>query len=198
MAFPAKLLGANERIEHELRPHWRILFLPALVLLVTVPVASFLAALVGSGGWRSGVRWALLAVALVVLAVWTVAPFLRWFTTQYVFTNRRIIVRSGILRRRGRDMPLSKVNNVSFEKSLLERLLNAGTLVVESASESGGMTIAHVRDVETIQREVYRLHEEDDAWRRADRDGDPWNDGPGTQVREAGGSRGADPTARPT
>lgn len=174
MGYPQRLLGQGERIDVEMRPHWKVLFVPVVLLLVVVPVASFLAAVLGDalGGWA---RWVEIAVAAVIVLVWVVVPFARWYTTQYVFTNRRIIVRSGLLTRRGKDMPLSKVNNVSFEKSLLERILNAGTLIVESGAESGGLRIAHVRDVEEVQREVYRLHEEDDAWRRRDRDGDPWN-----------------------
>lgn len=175
VGFPAKLLGTGERVELDMRPHWRVLIGPLLLLLVTVPVASYAAAAVGSDGWRLWVRWAVVAVAAVVLVRWVLVPFARWLATSYVFTNRRIILRTGVLTRKGRDMPLSKVNNVAFEKSLLERILDAGTLVVESASEAGGLTLRHVRDVETVQREVYRLHEEDDAWRRADRDGDPWN-----------------------
>ena len=179
MAYPAKLLGPDEHVARELRPHWRILIVPLLLLLATVAVASFLAALVwttgGSEAWRDWIGWTIVGIAAVVLLVWCVVPFLRWTTTEYVFTNRRIIVRSGLLTRTGRDMPLSTVNNVSFQKTLVDRILDAGTLVVESASGSGGLTIAHVKDVESVQREVYHLHEEDDAWRRADRDGDPWN-----------------------
>ena len=56
----------------------------------------------------------MLVVALGLLVWLVVIPFLTWISSQYVITNRRIITRSGILARRGRDMPLSKVNDVSF------------------------------------------------------------------------------------
>ena len=95
-----------------------------------------------------------------------VKPFLDWLTTEYVFTTRRIITRSGIIARSGRDMPLSKVNDVSFSYSAIERALGCGTLRIESASEGGGMIIDNVPKVEELQREVARLHEEDDQRRR--------------------------------
>ncbi len=99
--------------------------------------------------------------------IWGAAiPFARWITTQFVFTNRRIIVRRGLVSKQGRDMPLSKVNNVSFDVSVMGRILNYGTLSVESASENGDLIIDDVPNVEVIQREVYRLHEEDDERRR--------------------------------
>jgi hypothetical protein len=63
-------------------------------------------------------------------------------------------------------MPLSKVNNVSFEVSILGRVLNYGTLEVESASDDGDLIINDVPNVEDIQRKVYELHELDDSRRR--------------------------------
>jgi uncharacterized membrane protein YdbT with pleckstrin-like domain len=106
-------------------------------------------------------------VALIALFILVVRPFLFWWTTQYVFTNRRIIIRTGIVARRGRDMPLSKVNDVSFDHTVWERLLNTGTLMIESAAENGQLVIENIPNVEQVQREVYRLHDEDDAFRRA-------------------------------
>jgi len=101
-----------------------------------------------------------------ILVIWALRPFLNWLTTQYVITDHRIIVRSGLLARSGRDMPLSRVNDVSFRKGFIERLLNCGTLMIESAGTKGQLTIRNVPDVEDIQREIYRLHDEDDERRR--------------------------------
>jgi len=63
-------------------------------------------------------------------------------------------------------MPLSKVNNVSFEVSVMGRILNYGTLEIESASDDGDLVINDVPNVEDIQRKVYELHELDDSRRR--------------------------------
>ena len=95
-------------------------------------------------------------------------PVARWATSQYVITSRRVIVRSGIVARQGRDMPLARVNDVHFAYGVVDRMLGCGTLIVESAGESGQLVIRAVPDVEVIQREVFRLHEEDDARRRRD------------------------------
>ncbi|HEV8024701.1 MAG TPA: PH domain-containing protein, partial [Candidatus Nanopelagicales bacterium] len=63
--------------------------------------------------------------------------------------------------------PLAKVNNVSFNVGIMGRILNYGTLEIESASDDGDMYIQDVPDVEQIQRLVYELHELDDSRRRA-------------------------------
>jgi uncharacterized membrane protein YdbT with pleckstrin-like domain len=170
MGYPTRLLSDDEKIVYEMRPHWRSLVGPVIVLLVLVGAWSYLFA--RSGSWfgegvpRTGLRVVLSLAALAVLVFWVIRPFINWATTQYVFTDRRIIVRSGFIARHGRDMPLSRVNDVSFGHTVLERMLNCGTLVVESAGTQGQLVIASVPNVETIQREIFRLHDEDDARRR--------------------------------
>lgn len=167
MAYPRKLLGQDERIVMEMRPHWRSLIVPGLILLGSVMVSSYLASVLdGSGLLVRTMRTIVIASGILLILGWSVRPFLQWLSTDYVFTDRRIIVRTGVLRRIGRDMPLSRVNNVTYDKTLVERILNCGTLSVQSAAEQGSLIIASVPDVEAMQREVYRLFEEDDARRR--------------------------------
>lgn len=166
MGYPANLLGDDEKIVFEMRPHWRSLIVPILVLLATVAVSGYLVALLDNEGFQSNVQAVVLISALVIILGWVVRPFLTWLTSQYVFTNRRVIVRSGLLSRSGRDMPLSRVNNVTFDKTLIDRILNCGQLTIQSAAEQGTLVISAVPNVETIQRDIYRLYEEDDARRR--------------------------------
>jgi uncharacterized membrane protein YdbT with pleckstrin-like domain len=109
------------------------------------------------------------AVAVLVVLRWVVWPFLEWVTTSYVVTDRRLITRFGVIARTGRDMPLSRVNDVTFEhSSILERVLGCGTLVVESAGERGQLVLRDVPRVEEVQRDVYRLAEADEERRRRD------------------------------
>jgi uncharacterized membrane protein YdbT with pleckstrin-like domain len=162
MGYPTKLLADDESIQYELKPHWRALVLPVILLLLTLGLGIWLIAKFDN----SGVRWTVLIIMLLVLIVAVVRPFLYWMTTQYVITDHRIIVRTGLISRSGRDMPLSRVNDVSFKKSAMERFLNCGTLMIESAGTQGQLIISSVPDVEDIQREIYRLHDEDDERRR--------------------------------
>jgi uncharacterized membrane protein YdbT with pleckstrin-like domain len=164
MAYPQKLLANGEVVQFELRPHFRALFVPILILLGIVFVGSWLFFTVDN----TILKWIIAIVALVLFVPFVLIAFLRWLTTQYVFTNRRIITRQGIVAKRGRDMPLSKVQNVSFDISVMGRLLNYGALRIDSANAEGDLVIVDVPHVEEIQREVYRLHEEDDSRRRHD------------------------------
>ena len=56
-----------------------------------------------------------LALAALFFIMWVLVPVVRWATSEYVITNRRVIVRTGIVARQGRDMPLQRINDVHFE-----------------------------------------------------------------------------------
>lgn len=185
MGYPQRLLGEGEVIVSEMKPHWRALIVPAVVLVAVVFAATWLALTWGSwfaGSLGSIGRWVIVIASVALVIVFALRPFLVWVTTQYVFTNRRIITRAGLVSKRGRDMPLAKVTNVSFDISVLGRLLNYGRLQIESASD-GNLVISDVPNVEIMQREVYRLHEEDDDRRRrrsVELGGDPVPPGDGS------------------
>src|SRR6478752_1698532 len=191
MAYPARLLGEGEHIEYETRPHWRVLILPLVAFLVIVAVAAFLFGKVNDNtGPQTAARWVVFLAAASAVSYWVIRPIVFWATTLYVFTNRRIITRTGLVARMGRDMPLSRVNDVSFSHSIIERIFNCGSLVVESAGERGQLNIENVPNVESLQREIYRWHEEDDIRRRRDLDAPGTPPGtPGAVPGEGDGER---------
>lgn len=166
MGYPRRLLDDDETVVLELHPHWRRLVLPALLVPVVVGLGAYLASIV-EGSASTPVRIAIVVVGLAVLLALSVAPFLRWLCTLYVVTDRRIALRTGVLNRSGRDVPLSRVNDVTFEHSVVERVLfKSGTLTVESAGERGQVELDDVPRVEDVQATIYRLAEQDDERRR--------------------------------
>jgi uncharacterized membrane protein YdbT with pleckstrin-like domain len=156
MGFPSRLLGDGEEVVLELHPHWKRLAVPMLCVPLVVGVATYLLFLLPDGARRVPLRWAVIGVAAVVVLRASVWPWLRWQSTLYVVTTRRLIVRTGVLSRSGRDIPLSRVNDVSFRRSLADRVLGAGTLTVESGGELGQLVLVDVPGVEQVQRTVAR------------------------------------------
>jgi uncharacterized membrane protein YdbT with pleckstrin-like domain len=159
MPYPQRLLADDEDIVLDLHPHWKRLVAPAALVPLVVGTTSYLMFVLPAGAWREPARWAIIAVAAIVLLRWSVWPWLRWETTRYVLTTRRVVIRRGVFTRSGRDIPLTRVNDVSFHHSLLERMLGCGTLTIESAGEHGQVTLPEVPSVEQVQRAVYRCAE---------------------------------------
>ncbi len=161
MGFPTNLLASDEEVVLHLHPHWKALIWPVFVLLVVAAGGSFLAAV---SPWPV-VQLGIAAFAVVVLLIFTVGPILRWVTTHYVFTTHRVLLRSGVVSRTGRDIPLARINDVSFEHNLIERMLGLGTLTVESAGERGQVVLRDIPRVEQVQSTLYQLVD-DEAERR--------------------------------
>jgi uncharacterized membrane protein YdbT with pleckstrin-like domain len=162
MGYPTKLLAADESLVHDLHPHWKALISPVITLVLVLGIGGFIAARIPEGDKQTLGRVAVLVLALLLLGFYSLRPFLRWITTHFVITDRRVLVRTGILARTGRDIPLSRINDITFSHTFLERLLGCGTLVVESAGERGQVTLSEVPKVERVQRELYDLVERTD------------------------------------
>jgi uncharacterized membrane protein YdbT with pleckstrin-like domain len=159
MAFPENILDDGEEVVRNLRPHWRRVVVPVALLPIVVGLASFGWFTLPSGSWRQPLRYAILVVALLILLRWSVRPLLFWLTTRYVVTNRRVLMRNGVLSRTGRDVPLTRINDVSFSRTIIERCFGSGTLVIESAGDRGQVILRDVPTVEPVQRDIYRLVE---------------------------------------
>lgn len=153
MAYSNKLLSDNEKIVLETHPHWKVLVLPVLTLLVTLGLAGYLIALVDDNVGT----YLILGVAALLIIVFVLVPFLRWRTTLFVITDERVVVRNGIWSRTGRDIPLTRVNDITFTHNLFERMLGCGTLVVESAGERGQVQLTDVPRVEQAQKTLYKM-----------------------------------------
>ena len=164
-------LTGDEHLVLRLHPHWKTLIRPLLVAVLVVAVALVAEVLIPSGSAAGVGRLVVGAVAILVLMVWLIVPLLRWRTTTYELTTRRLRMRNGIVTRHGRDIPLARINDVSFEKGLLDRLFGSGRLVVESAGEHGQIVLTDIPRVEYTQATLFRLVEEEQRrLERSDRD----------------------------
>jgi uncharacterized membrane protein YdbT with pleckstrin-like domain len=160
MGFPQRVLAEDETLVLVLRRHVKALFVPFLVLVVVVAIAAALIVVSSGTGAQTWLWGAILVVAALIVLRWVVRPFLVWRHTIYAITTRRLILRSGVFNRQGHDMPLTRLNDVSFQHTMWERMLGCGTLVVESAGERGQLTLTDIPKVELVQRTLYRLSDE--------------------------------------
>ncbi len=145
----------DEYVVVRCRPHWRALTWPVLVLFVfAAGLGVLLAALPATvkpvGTWVLVAVFAFLAVALVLL------PVLRWASTTYTITSRRIMVRTGLLRRAGVDVALNRVSEVSYRRSLADRLFGSGTVLVATHGPTP-LQLRSVPDLAGVRRVLGEL-----------------------------------------
>jgi uncharacterized membrane protein YdbT with pleckstrin-like domain len=143
--------------------HWKTVLRPLLILVVTVLALLLLLLLVPAARDTAAARLGLSAAAVVVVLLFVAVPLLRWRTTSYELTTRRLRLRAGILTRSGRDFPLTRISDVSFEQGLLDRVLGCGRLVVESPGEHGQLTLTEIPHVQDVQATLFQLVEDEQA-----------------------------------
>lgn len=149
VALSARLLGADEHIVLHMRTHAKALILPAAGLVGAGALTGVGVALIPSA-YRPYGQVAVAVVGLALAVWWAVIPFLRWSTSTYTVTNRRLITRHGIVSKAGRDLPLMRINDVSYSRSLTDRMLGCGTLNISTAADGDGIVLPDVPDVEEV------------------------------------------------
>jgi uncharacterized membrane protein YdbT with pleckstrin-like domain len=158
MGFPRKLLADHEQIVFDLRPHW-IEVLPSALWSVALLAALFLGYAAVDAVMETNPEPAKALVGGAVLIAWiflALVPFLQWRYTMFVLTTDRLITRHGIIAKNSKEIPLERINDVAFSQSILERLVGAGDLLVESAGERGQTRIENIRKPDQIQLMIYK------------------------------------------
>lgn len=155
MAISPKLLNEGERIVVSCRTHVKALFGPIVVLLLVLVAGVVLTVLeIGNDTVDSLINYTAWVLMAVVVVWWIVRPFLKWWTTTYTFTNRRLMFRTGFIAKEGRTIPLNRISGVDFEIGVVDRIFGCGTLVVTDASEAGRVELHDIPRVEEVQRIV--------------------------------------------
>ena len=127
MSYIDRHLLEGERVVFRTRLHWALFLTPALFCVaVLAPVAAFLAA----GPWRPYAWIPVALAALVVLATW-----IKRLSSDFAVTNKRIMMKAGVLHTRSVELLLGKVETIAVDQSLAGRILGYGDIIVTG---SGG------------------------------------------------------------
>ena len=154
MSYPEDALVAGETLVLHQRPHWKMLLRPVLFLLLILIATGFLATVIADQDW-AGTGWLVLAgVSVLAALIFTGVPAIRWWTTHFVLTNKRVITRKGLIARDGLDIPVNRINSVRFRHSITDRIFGTGTLVIESASDEP-LEFDNIRRVEHVHTLFY-------------------------------------------
>ncbi|WP_305092221.1 PH domain-containing protein [Prescottella sp. R16] len=175
MGYPQDALAADEELVLHRHPHWKMLVVPAAIFVLATAIAGFALGSAQSRLTGGAVPVVSILVGVVWLALvgWKVlVPALRWKSTHFLVTDRRVMIRHGVLTHTGIDIPMNRISNVQFRHGLVDRLLKTGTLMIVASSDDP-LEFDDIPDVQQVHALLYR------------------------QVLDAGAADGA-PTHRPT
>ena len=168
-----KLRDGEQKV-FETRAHWITVVKPFLVLLLAILLMVLSFVLVKEPTIFSRIsHW---ACAALLLAAVLYFGYCEWFRRRdlWAVTNLRVIDEQGIFRRYSKESPLDKINNLSYDQSLIGRIMNFGDVEIQTAAEEGATiyrkvarpkklkeTIAHYRD--EYHQELHKIQSGADA-----------------------------------
>lgn len=165
MPFPEDAIAPHETIVLNLHPHWWYLVKIGAPLVILMVLGMWVAVAIDSDAVK------ILVAALVIAnLVWFLVRFVKWISTHFVLTSDRVMSRSGVLAKRGIEIPLERINTVFFEQRIFERMLGLGDLEIESASKDGAQRFEDINRPGDVQKEIYIQMENNDN-RKMDRMG---------------------------
>ncbi len=150
MPLSPKHLNENEELILDIHPHWWYFAQSGGSV-----IATLVAWLVGSsqidGGFWDWVPKGL-GVALALALVWLGWEYLQWRFTNFAITNSRVIFQQGLISKRGVEIPLERVNNVNFNQTIIERVLGAGDLLIESGGQDGQQRFTDIQRPQEVKK----------------------------------------------
>jgi membrane protein YdbS with pleckstrin-like domain len=149
--LPRKLLGEDEDVVVELRPHWVFFVGPLAAAAATVGAVA--AILIGFNVSNSILNYFLFAVAAVPV-LWFLGRLLRWSTYIVALTTTRIIVRRGVFERDTLQLRLQRVTEVNTSQALWERALGTGRLIIDIQGDDDSLVIEDVTKPAIFQRVI--------------------------------------------
>jgi uncharacterized membrane protein YdbT with pleckstrin-like domain len=136
MSYVEEVLQPGETIRGVTSVSW-VGFLPGLVLWVIAIVLLLYIApwSQGSPGWEL-LGWIAFAAAFIIGAGLLIKHWWRRFTTEVAVTDRRVISKTGFIKRRTIEMHMDKVESVDVDQTILGRLFNYGDITIRGTGET--------------------------------------------------------------
>jgi uncharacterized membrane protein YdbT with pleckstrin-like domain len=126
MGYVDKHLLEGEKVVYRARLH-RIIFLPPLALAVLGLVVAVLVNIYLENREAAGI----VGAAFLIVAILVAFPrYIRYATSEFAVTNKRVIVKVGLIYRDTLELVLAKVETIGVDQTVLGRILNYGTITV--------------------------------------------------------------------
>lgn len=151
----------GESLLLQVNRHWLVLLAAAWKWVLGYLVIAVAAALVHLSGNNSSLRWFGLLGLTLALLVYLDVRYIIWRSENYTLTDERVIVRRGVIGKFIRSTSMSRVQDVTTRQGLLGRLLNFGSVEIESAGRDGAEVLTYVPNPQHFRNVLFeRLHPE--------------------------------------
>lgn len=149
MNYIDKNLLKGERVVFRTKRHWISFAAPAFFALLGVLI--LLGSIAGIASGQDGSGGALFIGFLLVLPL--VFAYLDYISSEFAVTNKRVIGKSGFLRRNSIEILLSKIEAINVEQGILGRMLNYGSITTGGTGSTKN-PFSRIADPFSVRRHV--------------------------------------------
>jgi membrane protein YdbS with pleckstrin-like domain len=133
-----RYLIPTEQIIFLIRRHWVVLFEPIASVIAGLIVVGFLDSQLSGSALVIRDAAILLWLLILLRALW---KWFEWYRELFLATDRRVMLVHGIITRKVDIMPMSKVTDMRYDRSLTGQLLGYGVYILESAGQDQALSI---------------------------------------------------------
>jgi uncharacterized membrane protein YdbT with pleckstrin-like domain len=119
MGYVDDHLLSGEKVVYRAHQHWIIFFWPVFIALVGAALLILLPE-----------TWIVGLAVMVLGALAFIWPFIRYQTSEYAVTNKRLVVKLGLIQREADETLLSKIENIAVDQDIPGRILGYGTITI--------------------------------------------------------------------
>jgi uncharacterized membrane protein YdbT with pleckstrin-like domain len=153
----APKLAPGEQVMFEGHPSWRSIIGFYIKGLFAVLIVAFVVGVVTNIADDKTDAGLVTLVAVIGVAIVVLAGFIKRIATSYTITSRRLHIKRGIISREIQETRLQRVQNVNYNQSLLQRLLQVGDVDFDTAAgDDYNFVFAGVADPDEVVEQVDR------------------------------------------
>jgi uncharacterized membrane protein YdbT with pleckstrin-like domain len=153
----ARFLPHGEPIEMQVRRHWAVLAGPFLAAAGSIAGAAAFGYVVSPRTGADFLDWLVSVVAIFFLLRFLYKLW-EWYSNRIVVTNRRFVEVSGIITRKVASMPITKITDMTYQRTAIGRILGYGDLILETAGQDQALSrIDYLPNPDNFYREVTAL-----------------------------------------
>lgn len=148
-------LRKDEKVFFETHKHWFVLILPIIISL-TLLILSFYIYIYTK---LEVIQWWHYVVPVLAILYFTF-KYYSWKFDLWVVTSHRVIDEFGVFSINSKESPIDKINNVSYQQSLLGRIVGFGNVQIQTAAEMGETSYTFISHPQKLKEALSAAQEQ--------------------------------------
>lgn len=145
-------LRKGEQIIFETHKHWFVLILPLIITLILIALSVYIYTKLEMIQW-----WHFIVPVFALF--YFIYKYYSWKFDLWVVTNYRVIDEFGVFSINSKESPIDKINNVSYQQSLLGRIMGFGDIQIQTAAEMGETSYTNISRPQQLKEALSNAQE---------------------------------------